>query len=394
MSLKDFLKKRYNLMRESEALGASVFIHALVALAMLFVVVSTSEPVLNAVKAVFRKAEKRKIEQPKPVILPKDIPINIPPPPPKIQELQKLSDRMVIKKSIKSKLRPKALTAKRKTKIDFKTANTLGKNVRSMMYHDYAAKHGVESRGKTLRATIDKFVVVSYEGGDWDCEFHRKDHKPDFTKGSIPNLIREIERRTNVEVKNKTPVVVRADSPEIHDSPFVYFTGHKNFTLTEAEVENLRTYILQGGAIVANSSLPGRRSRFDVAFRREMRRVIPDHELKSVGNKHDMFRSFVIFQGVPVGMNYWQEPMEVIEIDGRVVVIYNLNDYGDMMLANLDDTGNAIKYGLCAADQSYHWEGPRIWLNARRLYANVDDFPAVLDAYMMNINILAYLLTR
>jgi hypothetical protein len=233
MNFKEFIKKRYDLIRESEALGISILIHVGIAIAMAFVIVSSSETMRNAITSVFRKPTKKKITQPKPVVLPKNIPVNIPPPPPKVKKLQKLEKRLVVKRNIKSKLRPKTLTFKKKTKLDFKTANNLGKNVRNLMYRDYAAKHGVDGRGKTLRAIIEKFVLLSYEGGDWDCEFHHYSDKkgklvPDFKYGSIPNLIREIERRTNIEVKNKLPVVVRADSQEIFDSPFVYMTGHKS----------------------------------------------------------------------------------------------------------------------------------------------------------------------
>ena len=416
MSGKNSTKKEHNGARKSGALGVSILIHAIIAVAMAFVIVSSSETMRDAIKSVFRKPQKKKIEQPKPVVKPKNIPVNIPPPPPKMKKMQKLDKRMVVKRNIKSKLRPKTLSFKKKTKIDFKTANNLGKNVKNMMYRDYAAKHGVEGGGKTLRAIIDKIILLSYEGGDWDCELNHyfktnklgkivKDKKGmpinfvDFKHSSLANLIKEVDRRTDIDVKNKIPVVVRAASPEIHNSPFVYITGHKDFTFTDEEIENLRTYILQGGAIVANSSLPGRRSRFDVAFRREMKRVIPDHELKPINNKSPILRSFYDFKEVPVGMNYWQEPIETIEIDGRVVVIYNLNDYGDFMLATLDSTGNAIKTGLAAdmpedAITPFRWEGPRIWHNDRKLYANADDFKTTLDAYMMNINILAYLLTR
>jgi len=64
----------------------------------------------------------------------------------------------------------------------------------------------------------------------------------------------------------------------------------------------------------------------------------------------------------------------------------------------VDDSGNAIKHGLSAADQSYRFEGPmnndlnRQWL--QNLFENSDDFDTVRDGYMMNINMLAYLLTR
>jgi len=210
-------------------------------------------------------------------------------------------------------------------------------------------------------------------------------------------------------VINETSIVVRADSPDITNSPFVYFTGHQNFTLTEAEVDNLRTYLLQGFAIVANSSLPGRRSRFDVAFRREMKRVMPDHELEPITKDHGLFSAFYKFERIPVGVNYWQEPIEVIAIDGRVVVIYNLNDYGDLMLARLSDDYKTIRAGwrvdirkdakgkeiITPLDAS--WEGPRVysqWTRRRNLYAGCEDVQTVIDAFNININILAYLLTR
>ena len=93
-------------------------------------------------------------------------------------------------------------------------------------------------------------------------------------------------------------------------------------------------------------------------------------------------------------MNYWREPIEIIDIDGRIAVIYNLNDYGEMMLATLDQTGSEIKKGQSAKTPGYWFEGHLVRHNNNRIFANVDDFPTILDAYMMNIDILAYILTR
>lgn len=392
-SLIQLFKRNYDVQRRSEAFLVTLALALAFVVGASITVVSTSQTVQDIIKSVIRREEKRKVEPPKPVVLPKNVPIKLPEPP-KVDKMQKLDQRMVVKKTIDSKLRPKPLTTMRRKELDFKRLKDMGAGVRGAMYGDYAHRFDVVSSGAGIQATIEQFVVVSYEGGDWDCEFHHHGEKVDLTKGSLPNLIREIERRTNIKVINKVPVAVRADSPEIHKSPFVYFTGHRNFTLTEAEVENLRTYILQGGAVVANSSLAGRRSRFDEAFRREMKRVIPDYDFKPIGSDHPLFKAFATFDKIPVGMNYWQEPLEIIEIDGRVVVIYNLNNYGGLMLATLDETGQAIKRGVSAEDPTYRWEGPRIWPNTRRLYANVDDVKTVVDAYVFNINILAYLLTR
>jgi hypothetical protein len=400
---REFVVKKYDVVRQSEALGITLLCF------IVFCFVCTSTIVMNPtvmrdiIRTVMRKEKPRVVEPPKPVVMPKDIPVNLAPPP-KMQKLQKLNERMVVKKKdIKTTLKPKPIAAKVKTQLSYKGANDMGQSIRGMMYKDYGTKFNVENSGKGgIRAKIEQFVVVKYEGGDWDCEFHHAGGNINFKIGSIPNLIYEIKRKTDIDVINDTPVVVRADSQEIHKSPFVYFTGHQDFTLTDAEVENLRTYLLQGGAIVANNSLPGRRSRVDVAFRREMKRVIPDHDLQTVPQDHKIFKAFAILERVPLGVNGWAEPFEMIEIDGRVVVIYNLNDYGDLMLARLETDptkGLVIKKGLRDDDPSLtaRWQGPRVWsssVNKRNLYAGTDD-PAIVDkAYLMNINILAYLLMR
>lgn len=393
MSIQDFFKNRYKILRESEALGISLLVHAILIVLMGFVVISTSDTVRDALRAITHRQEIRQAEPPRPIVQPKDIPVDIPPPPPRMQQMPQLEQRMVVRRDVPTQIRPTEITRRQATQVSFAGAKTAGSAVRTRMHRDYATRHGVEGAGRTIRAIIEQFVVVEYEGGDWDCEFHRERGELVPQLGSVANLIREIMRRTDIDVRNTTPVVVRADSPEIHKSPFVYFTGHRDFTLTPAEVENLRTYLIQGGCIVANNSLPGRRSRFDVAFRREMRRVIPDHDLEPLPNNYPLFRSFVQFERPPEGMNYWREPIEVIRIDNRVVLIYNLNNYGGLMLAALDDAGNAIKTGL-HAEYEWRWEGPRNWMNTRRIYANADDFRTVLDAYMFNVNTLVYILTR
>ncbi len=391
--LREKMERNYDLVRCSEAGTVTMIAVMIFAFVCTFQVVVGSDAVRRVLHMT--KQEVKKVEPPKPVVLPKDIPVKMQP---RMEKLQKLNERMTVRRDIKTKFKPKPLATLRRTKIDFKNLKNLGSKVRGQMGLDYANRFNVDGQGTGLRAKIEQLVIVQFQAGDWDCQFHHKSGQVDLTKGALPNLIREIERRTNVEVVNKIPVAVRADSPEIHKSPFVYFTGRKDFTLTEAEVENLRAYLLQGGAIVANSALPGPGSRFDLAFRREMKRVIPDRDFQPIDIKHRITQAFMAFARLPKGLNYWEEPIEIIDIEGRTAVIYNLNDYGDLMLATLDDSGNAIKHGLSAADPSYRFEGPmnndlaRNWL--QNLFENSEDFDAVRDGYMMNINMLAYLLTR
>lgn len=390
-NFKDFLKKNYLAVQHAESMSITLILHGIMFVAFAFIVVSQSETAKETIKTFFKKQEDRKIEPPKPVVQPKDIPVTMAPPPPRTENMPDINDRMMVKKDITSKLLPKTQVIMKKTKIEFDTAKEVGRGVRQKMNSDYRKKYGVAGHGSTVQAVIDKFVVVQYEGGDWDCEFVKSKNKINPAHGTIPNLIGEIRKRTNILVQQDTVTVVRADSKEIHESPFVYFTGHDDFTLTESEVENLRTYILQGGAIIANSALPGRRSRFDMAFRREMNRVMPNYPLHQVDMKHPIWEAFRIFKDVPPGMNYWKEPLEVIEVDDRIAVIYNLNDYGEMLWPTI--SGTTIKRGDSAEVPGKVFEGHLAKWNGN-VCVNAANFENVSDAHDVFINMLAYLLTR
>src|SRR5208282_4050823 len=126
------------------------------------------------------------------------------------------------------------------------------------------------------------------------------------------------------------------DSPALltDPPPFIYFTGHKDFQLTDSEIENLRKYLQVGGAIWGDSALAGDGSRFDVAFHREMKRVLPDADknFEPLPMTHDIFtKSWFPISKVPTGMNYRADPVQIINLDGKLAVIYTPNDYSDMM---------------------------------------------------------------
>ena len=61
--------------------------------------------------------------------------------------------------------------------------------------------------------------------------------------------------------------------------------------------------LLVGGCVWADSALAGRRSRFDMAFRREMKRVLPDRDFETVEDNHEMFDTFFDRISLPPGMN-------------------------------------------------------------------------------------------
>ncbi|MBU4211159.1 MAG: DUF4159 domain-containing protein, partial [Verrucomicrobia bacterium] len=159
------------------------------------------------------------------------------------------------------------------------------------------------------RSTRAKFTIfqAKYLDGDWNCN-----------PTSLQNMMLQIRAwsRDRIDAQVVPEVLdIGTDKLFTIKPPFVYLTGHKDFRLADNEVKNLRDYLTLGGAIWADSALAGRRSRFDIAFRREMKRVLPDRDFEIVPENHEMFDTFFDNIGLPTGMNNYHEPIEMINID-------------------------------------------------------------------------------
>ncbi len=245
---------------------------------------------------------------------------------------------------------------------------------------------------KAVRAKFTIFQA-KYKGGDWNCN-----------PSSLQNLMLQIRAwsRDRLDANLHPEVLdVGTDQLFVLRPPFVYLTGHKDFTLMESEVKNLRDYLTLGGAVWADSSLAGRRSRFDVAFRREMKRVMPDREFEVIqGTDHDLFDTFFQNIGLPSGMNFYQEPVELINIGPEMAVLYTLNGYGNLWESRLNSQ-NKIDWGLVntgtmEAPRWQHVYGPHLSSPREEtgiIYRNIDD-ETVNNSFRFGINVVVHLLTR
>ena len=183
--------------------------------------------------------------------------------------------------------------------------------------------------------------------------------------------------------------------------PFIYFTGNDNFVLSEAEVDTLYQYILRGGAIWGDSGFAGDRSKFDTAFKREMRRVIPDTDksFRPLKKENDLFISGADayfdresgFDQLPYGMQFYDAPIEVIEaMPGLVSVVLTKNAYGNFLrfetalVNNRFQIGGDIGRGLWAIT---------MWNNRERFFRGLSE-ESIVDAYKLGTNILVYMLGR
>ncbi len=154
-------------------------------------------------------------------------------------------------------------------------------------------------------------------GGDW------------YWGGSaLPNLMDFVARNTPLPVQSGSPPTVELSSPELWNYPVLFLTGHGNVRFTEPEAAVLRTYLTSGGFLLANDSYG-----LDLSFRREMKRVFPDHPLVEIPWDNGVYHCLFEFpQGPPKIHQHDAQPPQAfgIFVEDRLVCMYLYEaDIGD-----------------------------------------------------------------
>jgi len=246
-----------------------------------------------------------------------------------------------------------------------------------------------------------KFPVylASYADGDWGCNIHL-DSSGKIDAGSLPDLVTKMNEWSHGHITGAVvPTPLNIGGPDLLEKkpPFIFFTGHKDFHLTDKEVQNLAEYLQIGGAIWGDNTLAGRGSRFDVAFRREMKRVVPDLDknFEPVPMDGEIYaKSWFPISKVPQGMNYYAEPIEHLDIDGKLAILYTPNDYSDLfymyILPGDTEMGPTRVYKKATTPLLTN---NIFWTNHAVFFRNFE-LPSCLAAQQLGMNIIGYMLVR
>jgi hypothetical protein len=251
--------------------------------------------------------------------------------------------------------------------------------------------------------------IAKYSGGNWNSVFRVVDNIP---QGALPNLLEFMSKESRDKIKtnyNKVePVSLDSDRIFAAKPPFIFFTGSRDFKLTDKEVANLQKYVRLGGAIWGDSSVPGRGSPFDIAFRREMRRVIPDKDkdFEALSPNDAIFRRAPYFPEIkqqPPGLNYYEEPVYVMRYFGEIAIIYTANDYGDMWEFGIKQKSpreweiNADRDESPGKGNTFialQWD---LYIDNGIYVHNANPIPpiaSIMDTYKFGTNMIIHLLTR
>jgi hypothetical protein len=152
-------------------------------------------------------------------------------------------------------------------------------------------------------------------GGDWYSD-----------PSSIPNWLREFEKRTGIKTYPEEKVVGIMDE-NLRAYPFLYMTGHGTVRLTPEEIETLRDYLESGGFLCADDCYG-----MDVSFRRLVRELFPEKELEELPNSHPIYHVVYDLPGLPKIHEHDGKPPQGlgITVEGRLVLFYTYEtDIGD-----------------------------------------------------------------
>lgn len=156
----------------------------------------------------------------------------------------------------------------------------------------------------------------------WDHDYPRAER----------NFTRILDEVTTISPYLKGGNILAMDDPELFKYPIGYVSEPGFWTMSEAEEENLRTYLLKGGFLIFDDFVDAQWFN----FARMMERLLPDHRLVPLDASHPIFDSFFHIESLDFdhpNFPYKAEFYGVFEENdpsGRLMAIVNYNnDIGD-----------------------------------------------------------------
>jgi hypothetical protein len=169
----------------------------------------------------------------------------------------------------------------------------------------------------SLYCHSQEIALLKYNGGgDWYAN-----------PTSLPNLIKFSNQSINTTITNK-PATVEPGSPDIFSYPFVHATGHGNILFSDAEILNLRNYMMSGGFMHFDDNYG-----LDEYLRREIKRIFPNNNLVEIPANHPIFQKpFSFPAGLPkIHEHDGKRPQAFgIFVENKLVLLYTFEcDLGD-----------------------------------------------------------------
>ena len=214
----------------------------------------------------------------------------------------------------------------RGTRVTIDQARQIGANIITYVLGTFQLGRFLSSTKVYHEATAptrDDFVFAQLmHEGDWD---------PD--PSAVHSLLKHARDNSTLEVKFRRENVKLKD-PKTATYPLLYMTGHHEFHWDQDEVGRLQRYLKAGGMLLADACCG--RMAFDTAFRREIRKALPEHKLEKLPLEHPIYRTHYDIRRADYTPRVREDfgpfdtpELEGITIDGRLAVVYSRFDLGN-----------------------------------------------------------------
>ena len=176
-----------------------------------------------------------------------------------------------------------------------------------------------------------------------------------FSSEFLSQIMRDSHVRTDPRL-----APVKLESAELYQFPFAVMTGEGGFTLTQPQRDNLRSYLSNGGFIVASAGCSS--GPWSSSFQSEIAKVFPELKLARLELSHPVFHTVYDIDRLDCKKSSGQAHLEGLEIDGKIVLIFSSD--------GLNDTSKAGGNCCCCGGNE------------------------ITNSRQVNVNLLAYALTH
>lgn len=131
------------------------------------------------------------------------------------------------------------------------------------------------------------------------------------------DLMTLVSQASTLQVREEKRLALT--DPALFETPFLFMNGHNDFTLSDAELDALRTYFSHGGFLMASGccSRPG----FPDAWKREFARIFPGAAPVRLEYSHPIYRSMHRIDRVPCAHEQRNVYLEGITYRNHLVAV-------------------------------------------------------------------------
>lgn len=165
----------------------------------------------------------------------------------------------------------------------------------------------------------------------------------------------DVEKSSSISTSRRFHAV-KLSTDELFEFPLVIMTGEGEFTLPDAERQNLRKFVEGGGLLLGSAGCSS--PEWDKSFRAEMAKIFPEYPLEALDMDHPIFHTVHDIDALHA-KHGTPRPLEAVSIGGRVGVIYSVD--------GLNDTAHSQGCCCCGGNE-------------------------ITNSAIVNVNILAYAL--